>query len=140
MRISDWSSDVCSSDLGRGDAHHAVGAVLAGVAVEVVVQLSVRTVAGEHEQVLPAFHRIVAVDVVEVERQRPGTAQLQPVEDALARIDAGKPGLEPTQGALAELRQRRAIVRWRQHPQVDEPDRAVRGGEWKSKRLKDSYK
>src|SRR3546814_8153341 len=23
MRISDWSSDVCSSDLGRGDGHHA---------------------------------------------------------------------------------------------------------------------
>src|SRR3546814_10261242 len=22
MRISDWSSDVCSSDLGRGNAHH----------------------------------------------------------------------------------------------------------------------
>src|SRR3546814_15919971 len=34
MRISDWSSDVCSSDLDADDAHHARGLVLQDVAVE----------------------------------------------------------------------------------------------------------
>src|SRR3546814_5763038 len=32
MRISDWSSDVCSSDLDNGVAFHAAGAVLLALA------------------------------------------------------------------------------------------------------------
>src|SRR3546814_4186781 len=39
MRISDWSSDVCSSDLGRADA-----AAHAGLAVGVVARLDVRRI------------------------------------------------------------------------------------------------
>src|SRR3546814_3042692 len=31
MRISDWSSDVCSSDLGVGQADHAQGGLVAGL-------------------------------------------------------------------------------------------------------------
>src|SRR3546814_18877627 len=58
MRISDWSSDVCSSDLGGdsfddleqqakavlGAAHVAIGAELGAVAQELVDQIAVRDV------------------------------------------------------------------------------------------------
>ncbi len=114
---------VVAVEVGRGQPHHAVAAGFAGVAVDVVVELAVDGVAGQHEgkDRVRAFGELelrVVVDPAQRQGQRLRTAQLQPVQHALARFDAVEPGLDRAQPALAQLRQRGAEVGRRQHDQV----------------------
>lgn len=90
--------------VGAGDAHRAVGAGFGQVAVEEVVELVVDPLAGEDEGV-EAGAGIVVGEGVAVEAPLPLAAEAEPVEHALARLDAVEPGLDPPDALFAEDRQ-----------------------------------
>src|SRR3546814_7664825 len=77
MRISDWSSDVCSSDLAvLGAAAVAIGAEIGAVAQELVDQIAVRGV--ELDTVEPGGKRVSRRPRVIIEqRSEEHTSELQ---------------------------------------------------------------
>src|SRR3546814_18365256 len=54
MRISDWSSDVCSSDLGIGHTKTGVGSMSAPTTMRVFITLTIRKRNGRPKIVPPA--------------------------------------------------------------------------------------
>src|SRR3546814_11248828 len=58
MRISDWSSDVCSSDLATHAAHHAAGRAVAHAAAHLLHDHAAHHAAVEHHVVAEGIGEI----------------------------------------------------------------------------------
>src|SRR3546814_2360376 len=112
MRISDWSSDVCSSDLGRPELqrhHRSHGR---------------RVVVGEHGQhqpVLPdALHPGADVGYQRARGPEPVVVALERVEHAAQRVPVASVGTWPPQGDLAPMLARRMRAAWRSEEHTSE--------------------
>src|SRR3546814_17942880 len=103
MRISDWSSDVCSSDLVIGTAG-APGAPGVEGAEGVVIQVSdtgVGIAAAHLDKVMSPFGQVHAA----LHRETQGTGLGLPLSKALVDLHGGRLPLEntPGQGPIARI-------------------------------------
>jgi hypothetical protein len=121
--------EVGEVEVRRRGADHAVGAELAGVGIDVVVERAVDGRAGEHEGEHAARpgDRGRALQPVEREREALRAAELEPVEHAEAGLDAFEHGAQARQPGVAELGERRAEVGGRQHDEMGQGCRAPAG-------------
>ena len=85
-------------EVGGGQAHDAIRAILSGVRVDGVVQLAIDSITAQHKEVDrgPPVHQIelgVIIDPAEVELVRLGATKLKPVEHALPGFHSVEPSL-----------------------------------------------
>src|SRR3546814_1735750 len=84
MRISDWSSDVCSSDLGMAMAVRLAGRVLRIVAVPVVQVVDMAVAVGQRRMVV-FMHMTLGQMQPDAQRHQ-GTGDNQLDRDGVAQI------------------------------------------------------
>src|SRR3546814_4655603 len=77
MRISDWSSDVCSSDLHRGEGGDAQ-LFHGGAGIETGAHLHHRLIAGGELEMVGAGHALAVQQGVDLDAAGPGLRLLQP--------------------------------------------------------------
>src|SRR5688572_31052208 len=82
-----------------------------------IVESAVDRLAGKNKRIDSGLGAVIG-DPGLVQVPRLLAAKLKPVQDAHSRLLTLEQALEPREGALAELRKRRAMVRRRKHDEV----------------------